>query len=156
MRCNFSNSLSMFPAVMNYLQMSPGSGSYFFLILAKWSRCTQINSLSTSHCSFTKPLLENPPPLKPHYFITKTLLKNITSVITIVIFTYNCVFHSSILVLVGLQKYSLVWYTSKHGVVHSPMLHSQHLYFVLVSLFLGEHTRNRILLDCMSQSLLCL
>ena len=140
----FSNSLSIFPAVMNYLQMSPGSCSYVFLILAKWSRYTHIKTLPTSHCSFTKPLLGNPHPLKPHYFIMKMLLKNITSVIiylsikqsislsvclsiylsiypsihlscfittsvnTMVIFTYNCVFHSSILVSAGSQKYSLV------------------------------------------------
>ena len=30
----------IFPAVMIYLQMSPGSVSYFFLLLAKWSKYT--------------------------------------------------------------------------------------------------------------------
>jgi hypothetical protein len=56
--------------------MSPGSGSYFFLILAKRRRYTHIKALPTSHCSFIKPLLENPHPLKTHYFIMKMLLKN--------------------------------------------------------------------------------
>jgi hypothetical protein len=37
------------------------------------------------------------------------------------------------------QKRSLVRYTSKHGVVHKHLLHSQHLNFILVSLFLVEH-----------------
>jgi hypothetical protein len=56
------------------------------------------------------------------------------------------VFHLSILVSVGPQNCSLVWYTSKHGVSHKPVLHSWHLNFVLFSLFLVEHTRHRILL----------
>jgi len=99
----FFNSLSIFPAVMNYLQITPGSVSYFCLILAKWSRYTHIKALPTSRCSFIKPLLENPHSLKPHYFIMKMLLKNISSVITMVILN-NCVFHSSILVFVGMQK----------------------------------------------------
>jgi len=30
----------IFPAVTNYLRKSPGSGSYFFLILAMWGKYT--------------------------------------------------------------------------------------------------------------------
>jgi len=95
-------------------------------------------------------------PIHPHYFIKKMLMKNFISVITMVIFTYNCVFHFSILVSISCQKCSLVWYTTKHGVAHNPMFHSWHLYSVLVSLFLIEHTWHRIFLHCMSQCLLCL
>ena len=84
------------------------------------------------------------------------LLENISSVITVVIFAYNCVFCFCILVSVGSQKSSLVWCTLKHGVAHSPKLHSRHLYFVLVLLFMAERKRHRILLHCMSQCLLCL
>jgi len=47
-------------------------------------------------------------PIHPHYFIKKMLMKNISSVITMVLVTYNCVFHFSILVSVGSQKCSLV------------------------------------------------
>jgi hypothetical protein len=63
----------------------------------------------------------------------------------VVIFTYNCMFCFSILVSIGSKKGSLVWCTSKLGVACNPMLHSQHLYFVLVTLFLVEHTQHRIL-----------
>jgi len=52
-----TNSLMIFRAVMNHLQTSPGSGSYFFLILAKWSKYTHIEALPISLCSFTKLLL---------------------------------------------------------------------------------------------------
>jgi len=45
----------------------------------------------------------------------KMLLKNISSVITTVIFTYKGMFHSSIFVSGGSQKCILVWNTSKHG-----------------------------------------
>jgi len=47
-------------------------------------------------------------PIHPHYVIKKMLIKNISSVITIILFTYNCMFHFSILVSVGCQKCSLV------------------------------------------------
>jgi hypothetical protein len=56
----------------------------------------------------TLPAKSTPP--SPHYFIKKTLLKNISLVITIVIFMYVCVFHLSILVSVGPQTCSLLWY----------------------------------------------
>ena len=88
--------------------MSPGCGSYFLLILAKWSKYTNLKGLPTCLCSFLKPLMYNPHPLNPHYFIKKMLLKDISSVITVVIFTYNCTFHLSVLVSVGSQKCSLV------------------------------------------------
>jgi hypothetical protein len=66
------------------------------------------------------------------------LLKNISSVITAVIFSYICVFCLSILVSAGPQKCSLVWYTPKHGVAHNSMLHSQHLNFVLFFFVFGR------------------
>jgi len=129
----------------------------WFLFFPHIDEVEQIHTkaLLASLYSFIKPLLENPHPLNPHYFINRLLLKNISSVISVVIFIHNCVFHFSILVSVGSQKCSLVWYTSKHGVAHNPTLHSLHLYFVLVSLFLVQHTWHWILLHCMSQYLLC-
>ena len=65
-------------------------------------------------------------------------------------------FRFSILVSVAPQKCSFVWYISKHGVAHNPILHSPHLTFVLFSLFLAEHARRRILLHCISQCLISL
>jgi len=47
-------------------------------------------------------------PHSPHYFIKMMLMKNISSVITMVILTYNCVLQFSILVSVGSQKCSLL------------------------------------------------
>jgi hypothetical protein len=70
-------------------------------------------------------------------------------------FMYICVFRLSPLVSVSPQKCSLVWNSSKHEVAHNPMLHSQHLNFVLVSLFLAEHTQQRILLHCIISVWLC-
>jgi hypothetical protein len=49
----------------------------------------------------------------------------------------HCVFRFSIVVSVGPQKYSLVWYTLKHGVAHNPVLPSRHLNFILVSFVFG-------------------
>jgi hypothetical protein len=65
------------------------------------------------------------------------------------------VFRFSILVSVAPQKCSFVWYISKHGVAHNPMLHSRHLTFVFFSV-LAEHTRHRILLHCISRCLISL
>ena len=94
-------------------------------------------------------------PIHPHYFIKKMLMKNFSSVITMVIFTYNCVFHSSILVSVGCQKCSLVWHTSKHRVAHNPYVSFLTLVFCSCFFVFGS-TWHRILLHCMSQYLLCL
>jgi hypothetical protein len=69
-----------------------------------------------------------------------------------VVFTDICAFHFSILVSVDARKYSLVRYTSKHGVAHNLTLHSRHLN-VIVSASLAEHTHQRILLHCISQCL---
>jgi hypothetical protein len=74
--------------------MSPSNGFYFFLILAKWRKKhthihTHTRALPTCLCCLTKPLLKGPQPLHPYYFIKKILLENISSVITMVIFTYN-------------------------------------------------------------------
>jgi hypothetical protein len=66
------------------------------------------------------------------------------------------VFCFSIWVLADLQKCHLVWYTSKQGGAHNPSIHSRHLNFVLVSFFLAEHMRHQILLQHISQGLLCL
>jgi len=49
-----------------------------------------------------------------------------------------------------------VWFTSKHGVVHNPTLHFQHLNYVLLSLCLAETAQCQILLNCISQCLLSL
>jgi len=68
------------------------------------------------------------------------LLKNISSVTLLVMLTSICVLHFSTLVSNSLQKCGLVWYGSKHGLSHSPTLHSQHFNFILISLFLTEHT----------------
>jgi len=67
------------------------------------------------------------------------LLKNISSVIAVVIFTDICVFCFSILLSVDLQKWSLVWCTLKHGVQRNSVLLYQNLNFALVSLFLSGH-----------------
>jgi len=65
------------------------------------------------------------------------------------------VFNYCILVSVDTKKRSFVWYTSKHGVAHNPMLHSWHLNFVLVSLFFGRTRKALNFLHCTSQCLLC-
>jgi len=72
------------------------------------------------------------------------------------VFTDICMFCVSILVSFDPQKCSSDLYTSKHGVAHKLMLHSRHLNFVLVSLFLAEHTQCQILLHRISQCLLWL
>ena len=72
------------------------------------------------------------------------------------VFTDIGMFCVSILLLSDLQKCSLELYTPKHGVAYKLMLHSQDLNFVLVSLFLAEHTQCQILLHCISQCLLWL
>jgi len=54
------------------------------------------------------PYVKSTPPLNPHYFIKKMVLKNISSVITVVMFTCYCMFHLSVLVSIGSQKCSLV------------------------------------------------
>ena len=98
-----------------------------------------------SLCSFIEPLSKIQAPFTPQYFILKNLLENISSVITMAIFTHICVFNFSILLPVGSQKCSLVLYTLKHGVAHNPTLCYGHLNFVPVSLFMAEHTWHLIL-----------
>jgi len=95
-------------------------------------------------------------PILPHYFSKKTLLRIISSIITVVVFSDICVFYFSILMSVDPQKYSLLWYTSIHGVACNPILHSQHLNLVLLSFFVAEHTGHQIFLRCRSQCLLFL
>jgi hypothetical protein len=100
---------------------------------------THIKALLTGFCSFIKPNLQNPHPFTPYYFIKKMLLKNISSIITMVISTNVFKFRFSILVSVDRQKCGMVRHTSKHRVAHNPALHSQHLNFVL-SWFWQMHT----------------
>lgn len=71
-------------------------------------------------------------------------------------FIDTCEFCFSSLVSADPQKCSLLWYTLKHRVAHNLMLHSHHLNFVVVSLFLTEHTWHRILSHCISRCVLCL
>jgi len=78
-----------------------------------------------------KTFVKSTPP-SPLYFIKKTLLQNISLVVTLVTFSYVVMLHFSSLVLAGLQKCSLVLYTSKHGLAYNPVFHSGHLNFVLV------------------------
>jgi hypothetical protein len=49
--------LLCFQQLTKYFKMSPGSGSYFSLILVKWSKYTHIKAILTSLFSFIKPLL---------------------------------------------------------------------------------------------------
>ena len=66
-----------------------------------------------------------------HYFIKKMPLKNISSVITMVMFTYTFVLFFTTLVSKGPQKCSLVSQSSKHGQAHNPTLHSAPLGFIV-------------------------
>ena len=51
------------------------------------------------------------------------------------------------------SKCSLVWYALKHGVAHNPMSHYGHLNFILVALFIAEHTQHPFLPLCLVLSL---
>ena len=98
--------------------MSPSS--HFHCLFPQSGKAKQIHTWRT----FDKFLFHNKPSLKStsfysHYFITKTPLKNITSVTRMANFTYVCVHWFSILVSNGPQKCSLVWSTSKHRVAHN-------------------------------------
>jgi hypothetical protein len=139
------------PEVTNYLQMPPGSCSKFYLILACEAN-THIKALLTGLCSFIKPHMQNPHPPPSYHFITKMLLKNISSIITMVISTNIFKFHFSILVSVILRNAD--W-------CDIPQNKEQHttLCCILntwISFFLcfGIHTWHRILLHCISQCLL--
>ena len=118
------------------------------MVLIFFPHVGDVEQIYTRNSPSDKPLfLQKAPsgkstPPSPPIFHQMMLLKNISSLILVIIFTYNCMFCFSILVSVGSQKCSLVWCTSKRGVACNPMLHSRHLYFVLVSLFLVEHTHS--------------
>jgi hypothetical protein len=75
---------------------------------------------------------------------------------TMGMFAWVRVLHFSSLLSFGAQKCSLVWYTSKQGLAHSPTLHAGHLNFVVVSLCFPQHTWYQILLHSKGQCLLCL
>ena len=68
------------------------------------------------------------------------LQKYVSLLITVVIFTHVYVLRFFSLMSAGPQKCSFVPYTMKHGLAYNTMLHSGHLNFILVSLFLVEHT----------------
>jgi hypothetical protein len=74
---------------MDYLQMSPNRYSYFFLEVAKLNKFT-IKALPASLCYFYITFCKIDTPLPLGYFIIKTMLMNITSKITGVMFTYMC------------------------------------------------------------------
>ena len=71
--------------------MSPGNG-YFFPHIGE-AKQIHIKAPLTSLCSFVKPLLQNPHHIHSLHFTKKTLLKNISSVISMVVFTEICVSH---------------------------------------------------------------
>ena len=81
-------------------------------------------------------------PHHPRYFVTKTLLKKYQ-------FGYNndIIYLSVCFLLVpaGVQKCSLVRYTSKHGAGDNLVLHFGRLNFFLVALFVEDHARHPIL-----------
>ena len=94
--------------------------------------------------------------LSPPLFHQKNATENSISVITMVIFPDICVFRFSILVSVDPQQCRWVWFTSKHGVAHNPMLHFWQLELCFLSLCLAETAWHQILLNCISQCLLSL
>jgi hypothetical protein len=145
----------IFPEFINYLQISPGSGSCFFLILLKCSKYTHKGASDKCVFLLKAPSVHSTPPSLSILHQENTTQK-LCSLVTVVIHTDICVFSFSVLVSVDPQKWGVVWYTSKLVIAHNPMLHSQHLNFVHVSLFLANQTRQRILLLGISQCLLCL
>ena len=62
-----------------------------------------------------------------------------------VIYADICVFLFSILVSDDPQQCSWVWFTSKHGITHNPMLHFWQMNYVLLSLWLAETAWHQIL-----------
>jgi hypothetical protein len=156
MRFNFSDSNLI---ILSSHKLFPDISRQWFVSLPHIDKVEQIHThKGPSDKSLFPP--EAPSVKSTHPFTPivyqKDATENVSSVITVVIFTYNCVFCFSILMSVRSQKCSLAWHTSKHGVAHNPMLYSWHLYFVLVSLFSAEHKRHWNLLHCISQYLLCL
>jgi hypothetical protein len=67
--------LMIFTEVMNYLQTSPSSVSYFFYCVFEVQQIHTHKGLPVSLCSFIKPVMENPHLFQPHYIIKKMLLK---------------------------------------------------------------------------------
>jgi hypothetical protein len=76
--------------------------------------------------------------------------------VTTIVFTDICMFYFSILVSADPQKCSLVWCTSKHAAAHKPMLYSQHLNLILISLFVANTHGTKFFSTALSQCLLCL
>jgi len=82
-----------------------------------------IKALPTSLCSY---------PLHPHYLIKMMLLKNASSVVTMVIFTYNFVFCLSFLCQLVLRN--AVWCDTLQNIgYHTTLCCILDTYFVLVS-----------------------
>ena len=115
---------------------------FFFLKLEKLNNAEYEGS-SDKSVFFLEVFLEIYIPYAPVISSKKMLLKNTSSLITVIQ-----------VVSVGPQKCCMLWYTSKDGVTHNPMLHSRHLIFVLVSLFLMEHAWVWILFPSKGQCLL--
>jgi hypothetical protein len=88
--------------------MSSGGGPYFFLHVGDVEQIYTHNSPSDKSLFLQKAPSGKSTRPSPPVFHQMMLLKNISSLITVVIFTYNCMFCFSILVSIGSKKGSLV------------------------------------------------
>ena len=119
----FLLTVTIFPAVTNYLQMSPGSGTNFFLIFAKWSKYTHIKALSTSLCSFIKPqsTLPSPPLFHQEDATEKYLFSN---------YSGNIYLHLHVL----LFHFIVSWFSEmRFGVIHLEAWGSSDLYVAFLT-----------------------
>lgn len=137
---------------MVYLQTFPGNDSIYWR--GEANALSQRPFQQVSFPSYT-PLPKIHTPFTPLFHQEKATANYHFSNYTSNIYLHFCVspFHCNVSWTSEMQFY---WNISKHGVAHNPMLHSRHLYFVLVSLFFAEHTWHWILWHCISQHLLCL
>ena len=85
----------------------------------------------TNLFSFINPHPWNPHPIHPHYLTKKTLLKNISSVISLVVYNDICVlpFHFRVSRSSEMQ-FGVIYLETWGGI--QPLLHSWHLNFALV------------------------
>ena len=105
MKCNFSNSLWIFPAVTNYRRLEA--------VVLIFPYTIEVKQIHTYKGPSDKSLFLHKVPSgisTPHSppLIHQDTIKNISSVIIMVIFTYNRMFCFSILVSAGSQQCSLV------------------------------------------------
>ena len=147
----------IFSAFTDYLQMSPGSGSYFSSYWRSaanththtWRPIQQVSLLHKA-CS-----IKSTPPSPLLFHHEDATEKYMFS---------NYIGNIYLELCVPLFHFSVSWFSEmQFGVIYlktwgstQPMWHSWHLFFVLVALFLAEHIRYQILLPWMSQCLLCL